>query len=669
MQRHRLCIALRGEPDATREEALAVVAALNSEDVLWVGEDEVRFTTATRSSVKRLLGRAFDAVVLDLHGGLDPDLIGQCHGFVWGGGRLVLRMPDAGAHPPDERLAVSPFTVSDVTRRFADRFERCLARSSALDAARPMEPISHVVRGTAEQRALVERLAESFRSDEPSVSVVIADRGRGKSSALGLALDRAMQDRVLGVAITAGSESSLVEVRRFAPEEARFVDALELAQSASDHEVIVVDEAAQLPVPLLERIVMHHPRARIAFASTARGYEGTGRGFVLRFLEWLKAVDRPLTSSTLSEPIRWDADDPLERLVFDALLLDAEPARIDAVGPARVRYVSLDRDVLAANEPLLREVFGLLVHAHYRTTPGDLRALLDAPNLAVHAALHDEHVVGAPLIAREGGLSERECEAIASGARLRGHALAETLASHAGRTGAGRLTMIRSVRIAVHPAARRLGIARALVDHVHASYSPDLFGTIFGATPELLRFRREVGYTLVRLGVSRGARTGEPAAVMLRPVTPEAVELVGALRADLARDLPLQLELLEDELTLEPRLAEALSLDLPSVEPLSDEACAAIVSRYASSSRPFESAAHAITRFVTAHRDRLAALDPKQRTLVTLRVLERRSWARAAREAGYSSVPAAMRALRPAIAALASHRTGPSESPPPARGS
>lgn len=663
MQRHRRCVVLRGEPASTRAEALALLGASRDEDVLWVGEGDVRFTTATRTSARRLLGRAFDAVVLDLHRGADADLLGLCHGFVWGGGWLVLRMPPPGAHAPDEALAVPPFTAADVTTRFAARLERALSRGEVSPPPAPLAAPPRAVRGTDEQRALVEALARSFTSDAPAISVVIADRGRGKSSALGLALAEAARARPLRAVVTAPTERSVLEVRRFAPPGAGFVDPLELARGEPDDErdpeVIVVDEAAQLPVPLLTRIVLRHPRARIALATTARGYEGTGRGFVLRFLAWLETLDRPLASHRLVTPIRWAAGDPLERLVFDALLLDAEPASLERasleadVDLVRVRHARLDRDALAADERLLREVFGLLVHAHYRTTPGDLARLLDAPNLAVHASFAGAHVVAATLVAREGELSDDELARLASGAaRVRGHALAETLCVHAARPEAGRLSMIRSVRIAVHPSARRRGVARALVEHVHASYSPDLFGTLFGATPELLAFRREVGYALVRLGVSRGARSGEPSAVMLRPLSAEADALVRALREDLARDLPLQLALLADELALDPRMPAELAEGLPSPPPLSDRECLEIARRYTESSRPFEAAAYAITRAVTERAGGLAALDARARALVTARVLERSSWARAAREAGYESVPAAMRALRPAIAAL-----------------
>src|SRR5690606_31233726 len=111
------------------------------------------------------------------------------------------------------------------------------------------------------------------------------------------------------------------------------------------YDVLLVDEAAMLPLPLLQHIVRAHPSARIALASTTRGYEGTGRGFALRFLPWLRALGRPLTELTLTEPLRWAPDDPVERLIQDVLALDAAPAEVEALGS--VRAERLDRDALA----------------------------------------------------------------------------------------------------------------------------------------------------------------------------------------------------------------------------------------------------------------------------------------------------------------------------------
>jgi tRNA(Met) cytidine acetyltransferase len=212
--------------------------------------------------------------------------------------------------------------------------------------------------------------------------------------------------------------------------------------------------------------------------------------------------------------------------------------------------------------------------------------------------------------------------------------------------------MARSVRIAAHPALRRRGLARRLVEHVHAAHDVELFGTMFGATPELVRFRREVGYELVRVGVSRGARTGEPAAVMLRPVSERARELVRELREELARSLPTQLALLGEELPIAPALAESLAVGLPPPRPLTREETRAAVARYVESTRPFDAAAYAISAFVAEHEPALADLPPATAALLRARALEGRRWEDAARFAGHPSVASAMRAMRPAVGAL-----------------
>ena len=141
----------------------------------------------------------------------------------------------------------------------------------------------------------------------------------------------------------------------------------------------------------------------------------------------------------------------------------------------------------------------------------------------------------------------------------------ETLISHSLCPAAGAPT-IRSVRIAVHPSLRRRGFASRLVEAIHQYYQPDMFGTLFGATPELVTFRQSLGYDVVRVGASRGTRTGEPAVIMIRPVSDFAKQLSAELRATLARDLIGQIELLEagNEYLLNRQLKRVLLSNLPA---------------------------------------------------------------------------------------------------------
>lgn len=623
-------------------------------------------------AVSRELGRAFDAVIFDGHAGLDADALGCAHGLVWGGGGFVLRLPVPSGAPPDGarmRLAAYPYGPSDVGTRFAAHVQRALTRAR-LSAATPLSAPSRTVVGHDEQARVVEALARTWSAPGRSRVAVLADRGRGKSSALGLALAAVRGSRAtepLRVAVTAPSPEAVAEVFRFAlghsaaPSEGpvRFVSPPDLVFGPERFDLIVIDEAAQLPVPLLRRLVEVHAGAHLAFATTTHGYEGTGRGFSLRLLTWLERGPVPVQRLTLRQPIRWDPGDPLERFAFDALLLDAEPARL----PEHLEQLDLerelvaqrlDRDALLADEACLRELFGLLVHAHYRTTPSDLHRLLDAPNLAVHVLRWRGHVVAATIVAHEGGLPPERCEAMASGAeRIRAHALPDALVCHLGKTEAGGLRMIRSVRIATHPRLRRRGLATRLVEHVHREHAPDLFGTLFGATAELLEFRRSLGYALVRISASRGARTGEPSAMMLRPVSERARAVVAELRAELARDLPRQLDLLhaDEQTLLDPALQTGLTQGLPEPAPLPPALRRALVESYAHGPRTFESIALALACELRAYPQRLQRLPPASRRLLQDRVLHGRGWREVARRADMT-VPAAMRALRRAARAL-----------------
>jgi tRNA(Met) cytidine acetyltransferase len=640
--RTRTCLPIHGTPEHTAAEADRLVAGLD--DVLRVGPDD----TAPRA-VRDLLGRSFDAVVLDLHTAIDADVIGQCQGFIRGGGALILRLSHDGIPGGDARLAAFPYTTDDVTRRFAARFEARLPAPTL--ATQPLPPTDHATQGTFEQAEMVAQLRMLLTETTPQAAVIIADRGRGKSSALGLTI----RGSALRVGLAAGRVDAAAEVVRFAANpDLPFYAPLALALAPARLDALIIDEAAQVPVPVLQRIVQQHPDTHLIFATTARGYEGTGRGFLLRFVEWL-SDHRTTQRFSLHAPIRWASGDPLERLVFDALLLDALPATVERVGfdVDAVEPVILDRATLS--DAQLRQFFGLMVHAHYRTTPGDLHRMLDAPNVRLHALLYRGDVVAATMVALEGELPAETADAIHRGrTRVRGHALPETLASHAARPDAAQMAIVRSVRIAVHPALRRLGLGTRLIDHVHASYTPDLFGTLFGATADLLTFRRVNGYRLVRVGASRGTRTGEPAAVMIRPVTARADALLADLRADLARDLPLQLELMQagDELLLGDAMHAALTADLPAPAPMDDARRDAIVHTFTHGPRTHEAAAVALEAYTRAHADALDRIEPQYAALVRARILERNGWAQAMRIAGLPSLPATMRALRRAMRAL-----------------
>jgi tRNA(Met) cytidine acetyltransferase len=494
---------IRGEESACRAAAERIVAG--HEHVLVETEREAR----------ALLGRSVDAVVLDATRRLDADALGIAHGAVRAGGGLVLLLSEPAQ--PNARLAIAPFDEADVGSRFRDRL---LARLDALgvpvlDPKGPLPALApvRIEESTDEQGACVRALVERLR--EPAAPVVVtAHRGRGKSAALGLA---ARELLALGrsVAVTGPSQAAVAEVVRFG--EIAYV--APSAAAHAPHDVLLIDEAAAIPVPLLRALV---DRPSVAFATTVHGYEGTGRGFALRLRPMLRERFADLLELTLVEPIRFGPDDPLERAVFDLLALDASaPDPSPSNGAPRL----LSKDALARHEPSLRAAFGLLVDAHYRTTPGDLERMLDAPNLDVRAI--DRSAVA--LVAREGRLSSERIASLAEGrSRIRGHALAELFVSHLGIHEGAALDMRRIVRIAVHPERRRRGLGTELVRSIEDA---DLCGALFGADAELARFWISAGFSLVHVGTARGSRSGEPSLAFVRALSDTARPIVARASA------------------------------------------------------------------------------------------------------------------------------------------
>jgi len=521
-------------------------------------------------SADELLGTTREAVAFDAHEDCRPNALGRVVGAVDGGGLLLVLAPPLDDWPArrdafDEGLAVPPFAVADVTGNFrrrlvetlrahrgiaiydadADELERDGLTNPAPQIAEPLpEPPgdsgfpreAYEACLTADQMDALgafERLVDS-----PAAVVADADRGRGKSSVAGLAA-ACLAREGFDVLVTAPGRRSASELFARARELLADLDALardgdtietdaggrvrfakppEAADLPDDPDAVFADEAAAIPVRLLESLL---DCERLAFTTTVHGYEGAGRGFDVRFRDALADAPHDLAEVTLAAPIRYAAGDPVEAWAFRALGLDARPAVDPLVVDAAtdtVTYEALSPEDLLADENLLREVFGLLVYAHYRTEPNDLARLLDAPNLAVRALLDDGHVVSVALLAREGGLDAALRAGMYEGERVKGNMIPDVLTSQLRDEDAAVPVGYRVMRIATHHAARSRGLGSRLLDEVRREYDDaDWLGVGYGATPELLSFWRANGYSTVHVSTTRNDTSGEYSAVMLDP--------------------------------------------------------------------------------------------------------------------------------------------------------
>jgi tRNA(Met) cytidine acetyltransferase len=506
--------------------------------------------------------------------------------------------------------------------RVAERFISDHARP--VRAPNDMDPIIDRTRGinhphlampaTPDQDRAIAAILAVARGRARRPLVIRAHRGRGKSAALGLAAGQLQRDRPLRILVTAPRRSAAESLfkhaaavsaercpnigiktrssdevttdptwrsaRGFTDQSLAFRSPAELARERPEADLLLIDEAAGIPAPLLEALLVQYPR--VVFATTLHGYEGTGRGFDVRFRDTLDRLTPNWREISLETPIRWAADDPLEALTFRALLLDAAPAtpeQLDGPNPAPFRCERLNRDDLARDEPTLRELFGLLVLAHYQTRPMDLRMLMDGPNVRLYVIRRGNHIAATLLAAEEGGIADPALRAaIFMGLRRpRGHLLPQTLSTHAGIAQAPALRYLRVIRIAVHPALGRRGLARRLLRRLYRdgrAEGIDLLGASFGATPDLVRFWDHCGFRPAQIGTSRNAASGEHALVVLRRLNARGWRFAKEAEARLESRLPI---LLAGPLrTLDPTTAAALVKTLgfmPSAERL-EQVCA-----------------------------------------------------------------------------------------------
>lgn len=560
----RRLLVLSGEPDECGHHALRLRARLGG-DGLWVGPEPVEGNAVSPQALTTLLGREFQHAFFDARSGFDAAAFAALGGALKAGSWLVLLVPplDAWAQRPDadslrwsdlpQPIAVSRFVhhVRSVIERDEDVVIWQLPAPLHLPAFTP-RPAWCVADGqplTGQAQILQQLLAMP-----PGVAAVTAGRGRGKSALAGMLLAQLNATAV----VTAPTKSATDVMATFAGEHFHFMAPDALLASSHRADWLIVDEAAAIPAPLLLQLTARF--SRVLLTTTVQGYEGTGRGFLLK----LCARFTSLTRYSLDEPVRWAAGCPLERAIDKALLFDDGAFAVSPVGEVQISRLIQDSWLASPAEPAA--LYQLLAGAHYRTSPLDLRRMMDAPGQHFYQARVGETTLAALWLVEEGGLSAGLSQAVWAGFRRpRGNLVAQSLAAHGGSPLAATLTGLRVSRIAVDPSRQREGIGQRLIVQAQAmAQACDYLSVSFGYTPELWRFWQRCGFTLVRFGSQREASSGCYTAMALLPISEAGHHLASSEHRRLRRDLTALQHWVDDPLPIiaEEDAARCLDDDL-----------------------------------------------------------------------------------------------------------
>lgn len=651
---------------ATRQRRLVEWAGVENSVVLapiwqifpspqvWIGTElptalpeSVRFLNSKQARTQ--LGREVGTLVVDARTAFDADAFGAIAGALIGGGIVVLLTP----------ADTEPLNGFDQWRRqvMADDPDVLTVSVGGLEnlplpSAIPMSSTSHSKTPSCSsllaspvwqrvyQQAVTPDQARAinvlYGAPKRALTLLSAARGRGKSAALGLAVAAWLEESEHGslwlTAPRAASVDALFErLQALCPQGVRSGNQFQLGTStlrfiAPDAlsqllkkgeiippELLLVDEAAALPLPFLKHWLGACPH--IVLSTTQHGYEGSAQGFAHYIQQVSMHADvSDYQCCELVTPIRWAANDPLERVTARLLCLEAAPCASLNEGPLHIEAV--DQARLVAQPELLHQVFGLLVKAHYRTSPSDLQTLLDHPALSLWVAFvkEEKNVLAAQVAAvvmafDEGGLDAELAQTVADGRRRPpGHLLPQTLALHTGNAAMARQRWRRITRIAVHPQYQRQGLGSRLLSYIHQCAQHegiDQLGVSFGGKQSTLAFWQHNGFTAVRVGLKDDTVTGERAIMMARPC--RSTTAVAAMSAQFWPAFTVQLAF--ELASLSPRLVAVLLRDRHKVLAPIDGAERDTIRRFGHEKAPLASARQYLQRALLRYADSLTRED------------------------------------------------------------
>lgn len=309
----RRLLVLSGEEGWCFDHVLKLRDALPG-DWLWISPQPDAENHCSPSALQTLLGREFRHAVFDARHGFDAAAFAALSGTLKAGSWLVLLLPvwEEWENQPDaDSLRWSDCPDPIATPHFVQHLKRVLTADNDAILWRQNQPFSlahftprtdwHPATGAPQPEQ--QQLLQQLLTMPPGVAAVTAARGRGKSALAGQLISR-----IAGSAIvTAPAKAATDVLAQFAGEKFRFIAPDALLASDEQADWLVVDEAAAIPAPLLYQLVSRFPRTLLT--TTVQGYEGTGRGFLLKFCARFPHLHR----FELQQPIRWAQGCPLEK--------------------------------------------------------------------------------------------------------------------------------------------------------------------------------------------------------------------------------------------------------------------------------------------------------------------------------------------------------------------
>ena len=316
---HRQLLVVCGDQEWAKDTAELILSQQQPSSSLFVDLPAAQTcssaTSIQASQFRHVLGQEFDYLVYNAFEGFRASALMALSGVVKGDGVMILLCPDFDSwhtfvDPKLSQRVSHGFTDSQSKNRFLlwlkdnivnDEYTAVLTPTSF--SGKPA-PISHFCEAAPlpfanpSQQHAHDCIVAMMKAKGHQHLALTADRGRGKSSVLGLAAG-SLADKV-SIIVTAPARAAVEQVFLHAcardanhKKALRFLPVDELLATEHHADMLFIDEAAAIPTSSLKALCERF--RRIVFSSTVHGYEGSGRGFEIRFKPFFES---PLPENT-----------------------------------------------------------------------------------------------------------------------------------------------------------------------------------------------------------------------------------------------------------------------------------------------------------------------------------------------------------------------------------
>lgn len=435
---------------------------------------------------------------------------------------------------------IEPLSKPDPTDPLPLHHQMLHDLKKSLMNTQPLGSLINCCKTLDQAQAVITFVNSLTEKDNRLTTAMTSARGRGKSAALGLAISGAIAYGYKRIFVTSPAPQNLktlfdfvikgldaihykqhldfdvihsinpdlrkavtkIEVNKDERQIIEYIPPQEASKSSemkNSVELLVIDEAAAIPLPIVRSLLGHYI---VFMSSTISGYEGTGRSLSLKLIKQLreenmqKEKSRLLKEITLEESIRYATGDPVEVWLNQLLCLEVNNEKLeiysDNLKPDNCELFWINRDVLfsfnPASEAFLRKLMALYASSHYKNSPNDLQMMSDAPAhhlfclIARSSSKRSKSKIKLPEIlcfvqlCLEGEIKEEHVTDYSSrGKAASGDLIPWTLSQQFQDSKFPSLCGARVVRIATNPNYQGLGFGKKTMEILESYYQGQLF--------------------------------------------------------------------------------------------------------------------------------------------------------------------------------------------------